>query len=103
MCLKLKKKMFHISVVETSGSTIDHLEVYRKAHQLKPVESHDTVDDEELEDARLLVHLGAGKVQVLHLLVTTIEYINWGSHNTCKTSCYNLYETIYSCKKYRKD
>ena len=37
-----------------------------------PEEAHDAVDDEELEDARLLVHLGAGHVQQLTLVLTSI-------------------------------
>ena len=37
-----------------------------------PEEAHDAVDDEELEDARLLVHLGAGHVQQLTLVLTSM-------------------------------
>ena len=40
--------------------------------EVDPEESHDAVHDQQLEDSRLLVELGADKVQELHLLLAGV-------------------------------
>ena len=54
------------------GQVLLSLSQLPTAGEVDPEESHDAVHDQQLEDSRLLVELGADKVQELHLLLAGV-------------------------------